>query len=387
MNSSPADFKGPQPQSVFVACAPGLEPMLTAELSLLQIPAQQVAGGAECQTDLAGIYRILYGVGLGLRVLLRLTTFRAVRFAQLEREFKALPWGRYLPTDQEIQLRATARKSRLYHSKAVAERLQLVLAEQVGARPAAEGAQGDSNLRLQVRMDQDLCTVSLELTGRVFHQRGYRLNTVKAPLRADLARALLLCTGYTGEGPLIDPLCGSGTLPIEAALLASGRAPGQGRSFAIERLPFAQADLAQRVCAELNARGTANPTPPPIWGSDRDAGAIAAATANLDRVDLGPALRPRFEQRPISAVELPAAAGPGLIIANPPYGQRLGNRSRLKDLYAALGALRRRAPDGYRLALVTSNPELSRAVGLPLESRLLTDNGGIKVRFYVEPKP
>lgn len=404
MNVQKQSTLDPQALQLFIACAPGLEPILLQELGELGIRGTAVAGGADCTTDLAGAYRALIGVGTGLRVLLRVAQFRAVRFQQLERGFQRIAWHQLLPPAALLDIRATTRRSRLYHSKAVAERLHTTLAQhpRLSLHPAsAPGLQDDapeSNhdsqesrhdaavpIRLQLRMDHDQCTVSLDLSGRPLNERGYRKASGKAPLREDLARALLRCAGYQPHELLLDPCCGVGTLPIEAALLAAGQPPGANRSFTLDELPFADPTLAAEARTALRALAPAGLQNPLILGSDRDAGAIRAAHANAQRAGMTDAIR--FAHAPLSAVQLPTSAAGGLVVANPPYGLRMGDRQRLRDLYAALGSLRKRAPAGFRLALVTSNPQLARAVGLPLESLLLTDLGGTKVRFYVERPP
>lgn len=381
--STPPEVPTGDPLRLFIACAPGLEPLLTTEVQGLDLSPTPTAGGVECDTDISGVYRALLGSGLAQRVLLRLAAFRAVRFPQLQRELRALPWSRWLPTGCSVRMKVTSKKSRLYHSGAVAERCLFVLEECVKAQPGSAAEAGENApIIIHLRLLNDQCTVSLDLVGSPQHERGYRLNPGKAPLREDLARALLLVAGYDGKGPVVDPCCGVGTLPIEAAWLASGLPPGSQRQFALQALPIADAAIEQAVRSNWPSKPASSL--PAIIGNDRDATAIVAAGKNCKR-------SPFFEQiclqrGPLSAIELPPLRGDerGLIVANPPYGHRIGNKQRLKDLYAALGHLRKRAPAGYRLALVTSEPSLAAAVGLPLHSHLLTDLGGTKVRFYVE---
>lgn len=396
---------------LFVACAPGVEPWLLAELAELGFEAQAVAGGAELETDRMGCYRVLLGCRLGLSLRLRLSRFRSTHFAQFEKQLLQQPWRSWLPAGAAVRAKAVARRSRLYHTGGICERLERAVATAMG-RAAAQApapeqeslgtaakararhssapppdlepdqAPGSSTFLLHARMERDRCTLSLDLCGGALHRRAYRLQSGKAPLREDLAAALLRVAGYDGTQVLVDPLCGAGTLAIEGALIAAHRWPGARRAFPLYDLPFHAADgLAATLAGAPSVVAPAHA----IVGSDRDAGAIAAATANAVRADVHAAVAlhvAALSQCPVPAL---AAGERGLIVTNPPYGRRIGHRGELRNLYASLGALRQRAGDGYRLALVTSEPSLAHATGLSLEPVVLTDAGGIKVRFYLEP--
>lgn len=364
------------PYELFVACAPGLEPWLCSELTGLGLVPKATRGGAELNVELSGVYRVLLGCGLGLRALLRIARFRVVRFAQLERELMQLTWDAWLPASPRVAVKVTARKSRLYHSGAIAERVQRVLSERMDARPADK----DAEVCVFVRIEHDQCMVSLDLCGSPMQQRGYRQQTAKAPLREDLARALLMVAGYDGSQACVDPLCGSGTLAIEAAMLSMGLAPGRQRSFAVQHLAIHDSSVEQAVHEQLVS--SAAILRAPIIASDRDQGAVAAAQGNAARANVLSHIQ--ISCRAISNVELPASSTGGLIVCNPPYGKRMGRAEALRDLYAAIGRLRQSAPADYRLALVTSDPQLAAATGINLASALMTDFGGIKVRFYVE---
>jgi putative N6-adenine-specific DNA methylase len=363
------------PFELFVACAPGLEPLLADELAELGLTPQPSAGGVTVHASLDALYRVLLGAGLALKVLLRVGSFHAQHFAKLEHALTQLDWGRVLGAGTRIDVRATASKSKLYHTGAIRERVVRVLATKVGAVVSDEGA--EPAVAVHARIERDVCTVSVDLGGELLHKRGYRKETGKAPLREDVARALLRLAQHHADEALVDPLCGAGTFPIEGALLASRTPPNARRSFAVEQLPLHDAALLTRERARL--LGERRPVQLPHNGSDRDRGVIAAAERNAERAGL--AAQTSFRACALSAVELPQ--GPCLIIANPPYGVRIGDAKKLLDLYAALGALRRRSTEA-RLALVTANPRLAAATGVDLESALMTDLGGLKVCLYVE---
>ena len=198
----------------------------------------------------------------------------------------------------------------------------------------------------------------------------------KAPLRETLAAAALHATGWRGDTPLIDPMCGSGTIPIEGALIARRVAPGLGRQFAFESWPDFDSGLWHDVVSAAKARAIGS-APAPITGSDRDAGAIQAAISNAERAGvLGDV---ELSERPISAIQPPPA--PGWVVSNPPYGVRVGERDRLRNLYAQLGNVLRAKCPGWRFALLSADPALERQLRFPLEPILRTSNGGIDVRL------
>jgi putative N6-adenine-specific DNA methylase len=233
----------------------------------------------------------------------------------------------------------------------------------------------DPSQLILVRMLHDRCTISVDSSGPLLHLRGYRQALAKAPLRETLAAAALLATAWRGDTPLIDPMCGSGTIPIEGALIARRIAPGLGRHFAFESWPDFDSRLWDDVVAAAKARVIAH-APAPIMGSDRDAGAIHAAVSNADRAGvLGDV---EFSERPISAIQ--PSATPGFIVSNPPYGVRVGERDRLRNLYAQLGNVLRVKCRGWRFALLSADPQLERQLRFRLEPILRTSNGGIDVR-------
>lgn len=376
--------------SSFAIVAPGLEALALAEARALGLPAQlaEGGGGVEWQGDLRDVLRANMGLRIASRVVVRLASFEARSFAELERHARKVDWKRIVSPGGSVRFRVTCKKSRLYHSDAVAQRLaDAVIRTVPGVR--AEGSsvpeddesgvsQADAQLVI-VRFLRDVCTVSADTSGELLHRRGYRQATAKAPMRETLAAALLAVSGWDGVANLVDPFCGSGTIPIEAALFARGMAPNLGRAFAVERWPHVARSVGQAVRTEL-ADGVRDRAPGVITGSDRDAGAIVAARANAERA--GVAGDVAFAERAISAIELPEGA-PGWIVSNPPYGVRVGDEGRVRDLWAQLGkVLRARAP-GWRVALLSPDPALERQLGIPLEVRATTTNGGIPVRLVV----
>jgi putative N6-adenine-specific DNA methylase len=376
----------------WAVAAPGVEPLLEAELRTLGF-ADAVAstGGVRFACDALGLARANLHSRLASRVVVRLAQFKALAFHELERAVRRVEWGRMLTAQAPYRLRVTAKKSRLYHSDAIAQRVAEAIVRAVpGARRVDGPAKDDDELPddvaapdaqlFVVRFEHDRCTVSADSSGALLHRRGYRQAVAKAPMRETLAAAMLAAVRYDVARPLVDPFCGSGTLLIEAAMQARCMAPGGQRSFVAERWPeVANGGHGGGVFATARARAAEQVLPraaAAIIGADRDAGAVAAALANAERAGVREDLE--VLQRPLAATHLPA--GPGLLITNPPYGVRVSERGALRDLYATLGRVLREQGRGWRLAMLSADRALEGHTGLRFTERLRTRNGGIPVR-------
>jgi putative N6-adenine-specific DNA methylase len=287
-------------------------------------------------------------------------------------------------------MRVSSGKSKLYHEGAIAERLLAAAAARVGGIRTGEAAADEDEAAsaagqlFVVRFHRDACTLSADASGELLHRRGYRVAVAKAPLRETLAAALLRASGWRPGHPLLDPFCGAGTIPIEAALIARRIPPGlaspdlQPRDFRALHWPAARTDLWELLVerARAHVRETASH---PILASDRDAGAVEAALANARRAGVAADLE--IEQKPLSAVEPPP--GPGWLVTNPPYGLRVGEAPPLRNLYASLGRFARTRLPGWTIALLSADRQLDRQLRIPLTHALRTRNGGIEVRLGV----
>ena len=357
----------------FAVTPPGVEHLTAAELAGLGVAADGTEPGG---VAFHATTRQLYAANLELRtagrIVVRLAEFPARAFYELERKAGRVPWGQVLAPGAAARFRVSSRKSRLYHLDGIAQRL----AAAAGGLPHGEA--DDAAQLFLVRVLRDVVTISADSSGALLHRRGYRLATAKAPLRETLAAAILLGAGDREDWAFADPFCGAGTLPIEAALLRRRIAPGLFRSFGFERWPGFEAET-WRVLRE-EARGRILPRAGvPILGSDRDAGAIAAAGANAERA--GVAADIVFAQRPFSAARPPA--GTGLLATNPPYGVRVGDRRALRDLYRGFGALARDHWGAWSVALLSADAGLLAETGLPFGVRWSSSNGGIPVHLVV----
>lgn len=369
----------------FAIAAPGLEPLVASELKSLRArQLRAVEGGVEFKAD----HQLLYSANLHLRtasrVIVRLARFRAISFAELERRAGRVPWERVVPRNGRVRLRVTCRKSRLYHSGAVAQRLLERINQRAGATaldttPGPGGAPEDDGSAAQlfvVRLDHDQCTISADTSGAHLHQRGYRTAVIQAPLRENLAAAMLLASGWDRKTPLLDPFCGSGTICIEAALLARQIAPGHNRRFRFMEWPDFDAGRWSRIHA--HAVDAERPrAPAPIIGSDRSGWAMRAAAGNAERAGVAADLQ--LERAEVSALQ--PTGQPGWVVTNPPYGVRLGQRDELRSLYAEFGAVLRERFRGWRAGILSTDRRLDSQLRLPLLDALQTTNGGIRVHL------
>lgn len=385
----------PQLFSLFAVTAPGLEALTTRELRALGVEAAQEDGGVSWQGTVEQLYTANLQLRTASRIVARVGEFRARTFFELERHARKLPWERYVAAGQAVRLRVTCRKSKLYHEGAVAERMLAAIAHGVGELGAAKAEKGgdeeeestDAQLFV-VRFLHDRCTVSADASGALLTYRGYRQALARAPLRENLAAAVLMASGWHGQAPLVDPMCGAGTIPIEAALIARRIAPGlagaggEPRHYAFQQWPHfdpaAWASVVERAVAKIRPAADV-----PIHGSDRDAGAIEASHSNAERAGVLSNLA--LEVRPLSAIEPPP--GVGWLVSNPPYGVRVGESDALRNLYAALGRVARDKLPGWTVALLSAERSLEFQVKLRFTEALRTRNGGIPVRVVVGQVP
>ena len=385
------------PLSIFAICAPGLEEILLSELKGLGVEdSTPIEGGISFHGDLALLYNANLSLRTASRVIVRVAKFHADSFHELERRVKRIKWNEYVTPGSRVQFRVTCKKSRLYHSDAVAERLAESIVRQVGDVDVSSAvslvdddevhvaSDGPSQLFI-VRLVHDECTISADSSGALLHRRGYREASGKAPLRETLAAAMVLSSGWNGCSPLIDPFCGSGTIPIEAALIARRIPPGMKRDFAFQAWP----NYRESVWSDLKSKASEaalERSPVAILASDRDDGVIKLAQKNAERAGVLDDIQ--FTSRPISALEAPPESG--FLITNPPYGIRVGERKPLKNLYAQLGNVIRKKAANYSIVLLSADKTLERMVGIPFKEILRTRNGGIPVRLlrgkaHIEP--
>lgn len=357
---------------IFLACPPGLEPLLRDEARELGFAKPAcTAGGVTVQGGWPEVWRanlMLRGAG---RVLARIGSFRAMHLAQLDKRARKFDWVAVLRSDVPVKVETTCRKSRIYHAGAATQRVEGALRDVAGLNVTPQAA-----LTLRVRIEDDLCTFSVDTSGELLHKRGHKPAVGKAPMRETLAALFLRQCGYSGTEPLLDPMCGSGTFVIEAAEIAMGLAPGRSRHFAFESLASFDTDTWEKMRKDIQPKRTDLH----FYGSDRNAGAVTNARQNAERA--GVATNTVFHHHAISDVPRPDGT-PGLVIVNPPYGGRIGNKKLLYALYGSFGQVMRERFRGWRVGIITNEPGLARATALPFEPLgAPVNHGGIKVRLY-----
>ncbi|WP_373696479.1 THUMP domain-containing class I SAM-dependent RNA methyltransferase [Hyphobacterium lacteum] len=357
---------------IFLAVSPGLEPVLLQEAREAGFEtARTVAGGVEFTGGWPDVWRANYFLRGAARVLVRIAEFPAVHLSQLDKKARRIAWTDWLPKGAGLTVSASCRGSKLYHAGAVQQRVEVAAAEALGG-----SANADDGFRLQVRIVKNICTISLDTSGELLHRRGFKEAVVKAPMRETLAAMFLRACRYRGDEPVYDPMCGSGTFVIEAAEIASGLPAGRGRSFPFEQFPSFDA----AGWADVKASAVSRSPGFVLAGSDRDAGAVKAASANAERAGVDAVTQ--FTQGDVRDA-VPPEGPPGLVMINPPYGARIGNRKALYPVYHALGETLRTRFSGWRAGLVTSDEALARAARLPFDRPgPPVDHGGIKIRLY-----
>ena len=363
---------------LFLVTAPGLESALCAEVQAkgFKNPVPGM-GGVTVKGGWPEIWRANLEIRGASRVLARIAEFRALHLAQLDKRARKVRWAEILRPDVPFRVEASCKHSRIYHQGAAAQRIKTAIQEELGA-PVSP----DAELCIKARIDDDLCTISIDTSGELLHRRGHKEAVAKAPMRENLAALFLRQCGYDGTEPVIDPMCGSGTFVIEAAEIAAGLNPGRSRHFAFEQLANFDAAAWQRL-REAKRNASSDGAAPAIRfrGWDHDAGAIRMSRANAERA--GVAAVTEFQQCPIEDLAAPGGP-PGLVIVNPPYGARIGNKKHLYALYRTLGQTLRSRFVGWRVGLVTNEATLAEATGLPFRPPMgPVSHGGIRVSLFL----
>ena len=387
---------------------PGLEEVAAAELTTLgATEVRALRRAVACRTDLAGFYRLHLRARIPFRFLRELARFPCRGRADLHYGVQhAADWDHWLPPEASFKVEASGSLPELNHSHYTALQVKNALVDlqrqRWGSRSMVNLEDPDLALHLHLSPGRPFgggggglgggtAILSLEGGTGSLHRRGYRAAMGLAPLKENLAAGLIALTGWDGSVPLVDPLCGSGTLLLEAAAAALGHAPGlrpppelgsaAARCFSFERWPDFDAGLWQREveAAAAQARpGRADGSPmAPLVGIEQDPAVLAQARANAAAAGLAEHLR--LESGDFRDFSPPP--GPGMLVCNPPYGARLGQGDDLEGLYADLGRMVRERCGGWTLWLLSGNPALTGALRLKASRRIAVSNGGIDCRW------
>jgi len=391
---------------IIAVVPPGLEDPAASELRRLGAAAvRPLRRAVACRVDLAGLYRLHLQARLPFRFLRELARFPCHDRHSLEVGVRnAVDWARWLPPDRSFRVEVSGSLPLLNHSHYTALQVKnavVDLQRQLwGERSRIDLDSPDLSLHLHLSPAArgaaagSIAILSLDGAGASLHRRGYRSAMGLAPLKENLAAGLIALTGWDGRQPLVDPLCGSGTLLLEAAAMALGRAPGlagtaadplAARRFGFERWPDFEPELwrlelaaARSLARDQPAAGRPLPT---LLGLECDPAVLAQARSNAHQAGLAD----RIEWKLADFRALQPPPGPGVLVCNPPYGTRIGRGEPLADLYADLGQVLRERCSGWTLWLLSGNPSLTAALRLKAEARIPVSNGGIDCRWLRYP--
>ena len=368
-------------REIAVVAPPGLEPIVASELARLGWPdPRSRAGLVTCTGELEHVWRAALGcrTGSGLRV--RLGSFQAHSLGELAAGTRSLKWKAFLEPGAQVEVSVTSHRSRLRRRQEIEHKMSIAIKDALrGPRRTRWRPPGQVHPqhRVYVQVENDRARISLEAAGAPLYQRGYRAEGGRAPLRENLAAAILLAAGWQPGEPLLDPFTGSGTFLLEAASMALGRLPGSRRDFIFQQWPCHQRSGWERIQRELAG---AVPVSTPLVGWDAEQTALQMARRNAGKADLPPATI-RWVQGRIDALQ--PAGQAGLLVANPPWGHRLGKD--VSGVWSAFGRVLRERFTGWRLAIITPHQRQIDRLGVKLDKRLVFPHGGQRVGLYCTP--
>ncbi|MGA9852530.1 MAG: THUMP domain-containing protein [Gammaproteobacteria bacterium] len=380
----------------FATAAKGLEPIVADELRALGAAnVKEARGGASFEGPPAIAYRASLWLRAANRVLYPISKFKAADDASLYAGIKRMPWENDLSPDGSLAVQFTGASAGISHTQYGAQRVKDAVVdrfrEKFGRRPDVDRERPD--LLINCYVHRDIATVSLDLSGDSLHQRSYRTLGVAAPLKENLAAALLLKCGWQEiakrNGSFVDPLCGSGTFLIEAALIAGDVAPGLWRDhWGFSAWLRHDAGLWETLLQEARQRKNLGLAKiPAILGFDHDGKAIEAAKQNAQNIGLGKIVQ--LQKMSLESNRLPPRLKPGLALTNPPYGERLGEVETLGPLYKTLGNWLKNQCLGWQAGIITSNPDLGKQMGIRARKMNTFYNGALEcklLQFSVEPE-
>lgn len=365
----------------FATCPRGLETLLSGELSAAGAEGiHPLPGGVHFSGNWPACYRANLESRTATRILWRIARGPYHREEDIYRLARSLPWHDYFGLTHTFRVLTTAVKSPLKSIDFITLRVKDALCDHFrnhcGERPSVDTH--DPDIRVHTFLTESECTLYLDTSGAPLWQRGLRQQSVDAPLKENLAAGILMLTGWQPEIPLYDPMCGSGTFLLEAAQMALHRAPGLNRAFGFEKLRSFDALAWSTLRAEAQAHCLL-PSPHSLFGSDIDERAIRASKRNLQEGGLGGVVK--IAGGDLLAAE-PPCEKPGILIANPPYGERIGEQEALAAFYPQLGSLLKKHFAGWTCYLFSADTRLPKLIGLKPSRKTPLFNGPLECRLY-----
>ena len=366
--------------SLFVTCPRGLEAPLSQELEQLKCQdIRAVDGGVACKGGMEQVYRINLHSRTASRVLLRLTKSGYRNEQDIYKAAKNIRWTDWFDLEQTFKVKVEGKRAQVKSLDFVGLKIKDavcdVFRDACDARPSVGKIRPD--IRIHAFIDERDIQIFIDTSGEALFKRGYRQDTGEAPMRENLAAGLLLLAGYDGTQPFQDPFCGSGTIVIEAAWIATRRAPGLMRRFGFEKLKNFDAALWKKLQHEAETQ--IRPAPAPISGSDNDRYMIRAAVANAQAAEVGTFIR--FEVKDAQDAR-PNGEG-GILISNPPYGVRLAEVQALQALYPQLGAWLKQHYAGWLAGMFTGDRDMPKFMRLSPKRKIPLYNGNLDCRLFL----
>ena len=366
--------------SLFVTCPRGLEAPLSQELEQFKCQdIRAVDGGVACKGGMEQVYRINLHSRTASRVLLRLTKSGYRSEQDIYKAAKNIRWTDWFDLEQTFKVKVEGKRAQVKSLDFVGLKIKDavcdVFRDACGARPSVGKIRPD--IRIHAFIDERDIQIFIDTSGEALFKRGYRQDTGEAPMRENLAAGLLLLAGYDGTQPFQDPFCGSGTIVIEAAWIATHRAPGLMRRFGFEKLKNFDAALWKKLQHEAETQ--IRPAPAPISGSDNDRHMIRAAVANAQAAEVDTFVR--FEVK--DAQDTRANGEGGILISNPPYGVRLAEVQALQALYPQLGAWLKQHYAGWLAGMFTGDRDMPKFMRLSPKRKIPLYNGNLDCRLFL----
>ncbi len=357
----------------------GLEGVCADEVRRLELPQVKAENGRVlCTGSERDLPRLNLNLRTGERVLLTLGTFPARDFDALFEGVRALPWERFIPRDGQFPVKGHCLNSALHSVPACQSIVKKAIAARLGSKYGLQTLPETGALyQVQFAIMGDEAALMLDTSGPGLHKRGYRAQGVAAPLRETLAAGLVLLSRYRGKDPLCDPFCGSGTIPIEAALIARNRAPGLNRSFSAQKWSWLDKKLWMSAADEAEDREFEGEYE--IWGGDIDPEAVALAKHNAQLAEVDDIVRFDVDD----ATRFHWGGLYGRVVTNPPYGERVMERKEAEDLYRSFGKAWDKLPQGWKLYLLSSHTEFERTFGKKAGKKRKLYNGMLKCDLFM----